>query len=435
MGAIRTISSFLLLAAFLMGCARTPPGAEPVTETGTPAPAKPVPASVTLQYRYGDAWRQVTNVTSHVPAGPAEIRLSFSKPVRREEVEQALMEAQAAPIRGVMRWTDDRTLNWQVAQLPPRVDFLLGEAHDQDGLALPGGIPSLRVGDPPTFVKADAAGGSDSPLAVLPPDIVSAALSTDHKYLNLTVWSPGATRWDWQTTGLYLDLDGGEIRVGRVDGFQPRLPANLESWAASPARNLVAGLRLSAQPEAARRGERDLVLSDVLGARQQVQTGFVVRAGIAGNAAGVVWSADGARIAALTDSASGPGRSDVVAMDVADREVGVLIRDVPVSAGIARLAWSTDGRYLLAGPVVIDLSSGQQRVLPGDEASARGIWEPGGARLLYSARDWDAVLVVDAGTGQGKSLGPGLLIDWATPGQAYIIRWSAAGTRYLPPGQ
>lgn len=434
MRVIRTTSRLLLLAALLLGCSRTPPPPGPSSGTTAPPPKPQAPASVSLQYRYGDSWRRITTLNSHVQPGPAELQLAFSKPVKREEVERALMEAQPAPIRGVMQWSDDRTLYWRVVQLPPRVDFLLGEAHDQDGLPLPGGVPSLRVGDPPAFVRVDVSTSADAPLASLPPDIVSAALSGDRKYLNLTIWAPGATRWDWQTRDVYFTLDSGEFKSGRVEGFQPRLPANLESWAPSPARNLIAGLRLSAQPEAARRGERDLVLTDVLGARQQVQPGFVTRAGTTGTA-GVVWSADGARIAALTDSAAGPGRSDVAVMEVADRQVGVLVRDIPVPAGVARLAWSPDGRYLLVGSVLVDLQKGGQRQLPGDAALARGVWEPGGARLLYSVKDWDVVLVVDPASGEIKPLGAGLLVDWAAPGQAFVVRWSAANTRYLPPGQ
>ncbi|HYF77317.1 MAG TPA: hypothetical protein VD973_09310 [Symbiobacteriaceae bacterium] len=407
----------------------TPPtGTSPVTPP--PPAAKPKSAEVTVQFRYGDAWRTVTALQSHIPPGAAELRLLFSKPVLQEEVEQALLAAQPAPIRGVMQWADEHTLIWRVAQMPPRIDFLLGEAHDKEGVALPGGLTSLRVGEQPTLVLLDLGNGAESRTAQLPPDILSADLTADGKYLNLTVWKPGATRWDWVTTDRYLALESKDLKAGRVEGFQPRLPANLESWALNPAGTMVAGLRASATQS----GARDLVTADVVGARQQVVPGFVTRAPGGGNA-GVVWSADGARVGALGRAAANPNLSVFVCLTLADRSVTTLARDVPVPAGTARLAWSAEGRYLLAGPVLVDLETGAQTQLPGSSETARGVWEPGGTRLLYSAEDWGAVMLVDAASGKAQALGDGLAVGWAGPGQAYIVRWSASSTRYIPLGQ
>jgi hypothetical protein len=159
-----------------------------------------LPATVEVDVLYGDTWRPLTVLDSHVTPGAGTIRIRFSKPVRLAEVEQALLAAQAAPVRGALQWEDDRTVHWQIARLPDRIDFLLGGAHDQDGLPLPGGIPSLRVGEPATLVELDLSGGVARSVAVLPPDIIRAALSADGKDLNLTAWSPGTTRWDWRIT-------------------------------------------------------------------------------------------------------------------------------------------------------------------------------------------------------------------------------------------
>jgi len=436
MRSIHTIICLLLAAAVVTACS-TVPATEPLpapTTAPTTAPAKPptkppaTPATVAVHYRYGDAWRPVTALSSHVPPGSAELRLTFSKAVRREEVERVLTESQMSPIRGNMQWADDRTLYWQVSQLPRRIDFLLGEAHDQDGLPLPGGISPLRTGEPPALVSVDLSTAADRPLTNVPPDIVSAALSPDRKFLNLKVWAPGSTPWDWQTLDVHTALENPAFKSGVVEGLQPRLPANLESWVLNPGGNMVAGLRV------ANRGERDLILSDVRGARQQVTPAFVTRPGNAGST-GVVWSADGARVAALTQSAAGADRSDMVAMDVAERTVSTLARDLPVMAGTARLAWSPDGRYVLVGSIVVDLQTGSQRALPGDAATARGVWEPGGGRLLYGSQDWGAVFVADAATGGSQPLGQGLIVDWAGPGRVYVVRWPASGTRYFPPGQ
>lgn len=421
---MRSIHKLLVLALLLTACTTGPKTAPP--DQPPAAQPKPVPATLTVAYRYGDSWRQVTPLESHVLAGPAEIRLAFSKPVRKDEVEQALQESQSAPVRGVLQWADDKTLFWRVAQMPPRVDFLLGEAHDQDGLPLPGGVPSLRVGEQPVLMEIDVAKLAETRLTPLPADILSAALSTDRTALNLKVWSPGASRWDWQTTDLHLVLDALVFKPGLVEGFQPRLPANLESWSLSPGGNLVAGLRLGAK-----QGERDLVLADVLGARQQVTASFVRRSGNNGNA-GVAWSPGGERIAALTDSTAG---ADLVIMTVADRSVSTAARDLPVQAGTARLAWSADGRFLLAGTALVDLEKGTQTHLPGDAASARGAWEPGRPRLLYGGKEWENLTLVDALTGESRPLGAGFAVDWAGPGRAYVVRWTAAATRYRPPGQ
>lgn len=458
MRSVHIMSGLLAAAIFLTGCARGTPGAKPEPPpsqaqpsnqqqppapsdpSGTPptsgspnptptAPANPKPAEVTVQFRYGDAWRAVTVLQSHIPPGAAELRLLFSKPVRQDEVEQALLAAQPAPIRGVLQWADEYTLIWRITQMPPRIDFLLGEAHDKEGVPLPGGLTSLRVGEQPALVKIDLASGAETRTAQLPPDILSAALTKDGQYLNLTVWKAGATRWDWVTTDRYLTLESKDLKNGRVEGFQPRLPANLESWAINPSGTMVAGLRSSAQGEA-----RDLVTADVLGARQQVIPGFVTRAPGAGTA-GIVWSADGARVGALTRSAANPNLSDLVSLTLADRSVTTLARDLPVPAGTARLAWSEDGRYLLAGHLLVDLETGAQTQLLGAPVSARGVWEPGGTRLLYSAEDWGSMLLVDAATGETQSLGAGMAVGWAEPGQLLLIRWPASTTRYVPLGQ
>lgn len=411
----------------------TNPAGKPPTNmtpgTTPSAPTKAKPAEVTVQFRYGDAWRAVTALQSHIPPGAAELRLLFSKPVRQEEVEQALLGAQPTPIRGVLQWTDEHTLIWRITQMPPRIDFLLGEAHDKEGVPLPGGLTPLRVGEEPALTRIDLAAGAETRTAQVPPDILSADLTADGKYLNLTVWKPGATRWDWITTDRYLTLESKDLKNGRVEGFQPRLPANLESWAINPAGSQVAGLRASAQG-----GTHDLVVADVLGARQQVLPGFVTRAPGAGKA-GVAWSADGAQVGALTRSAANPNLSDLVSLTLADRSVSTLARDLPVPAGTARLAWSADGRYVLAGTVLVDLESGAQTQLPGTPAGARGVWEPEGTRLVYSAEDWGDVTLIDAATGDTQPLGAGLVVEWAAPGQVFLIRWSAAATRYIPLGQ
>jgi hypothetical protein len=142
----------------------------------------------------------------------------------------------------------------------------------------------------------------------------------------------------WQTVEMHLDLASGQLAAGRLDGFQPRLPANLESWTPNPGRSLIAGLR-----PAAKGGARDLVLSDLVGGRLQVIAAFVTRAE-AQSVAAPVWAPDGSWVAATSDSSADSGRTDVVAYEPGAARRSVIAKDLPVRAGQARLAVSAESK-------------------------------------------------------------------------------------------
>lgn len=446
---LRAAAWLTLLAVMLTACSSLPrPSADPTPDSNPPAgnhrepepdprhnppavpdpdkdtepsrpPAAPKPAVVTVEQEAGHSWRAVTVLEGYAPPGPATVRLSFSKPVRQAEVEQALRESQASPVRGLMQWVDEQTLIWQIAELPPRLDFLLGSARDQDGVPLPGGIPSLRVGGPPSLVTLDLTTGEETAVVALPPDIQSAALSADGTHLNLLVWRPGGTQWDWQPAQLAVDLTTGELQSGWVEGAPPRLAAGLEQWALNPAETVVAGVRGT-----------DLVIMDMRGGRQQVIPGFIVRMGQ--QPPYLAWAPTGDRVAAL--SHKGDGLSDLVAAALPAGPAAVLAADVPVPAGGTHLAWSPDGRFVLAGRLLIDLQDGTYRPVEGVADQAEGAWEPNGARLVLSAGDWGPMLLVEPASGDLQALGEGLAAGWAGPGRVYLVRWPAAGTRYVPPG-
>jgi hypothetical protein len=415
-------------------------GGDQVTVSVNPGTAPPAvltlrraePAAVTVEYQQNAGWQTVTLLNGHVSPGPAVVRLTFSKPVRRSEVEQALAGAQAALVRGLMQWPDERTLVWSLPQMPSRLDLLLGGAHDADGLPLPGGVPSLRVGEPPLLVLLDPATLREQPVAVLPPDIVSASLSADRAYLNLVAWKPGTSHWDWQTTDLYLPLASPALKPGRVEGPQPRLTGELQSWVVNPQGTLVAGFRRPTRPVSQPPGLADLVVRDLRGGREQVIPAFANHASPAVEMPYLAWSADGMRVLALSDR-EGAG-AEVALVDLATLQRSVVAQGLPVQAAGTRLAWSAGGQWLLAGSLLVDLQTGTYRALPGDPALARGAWEPVGARLLYTARDWGEILLVDPAGGETVPMGPGLLVDWAEDGKAALIRWPASGSRYVPPG-
>ncbi len=435
----------LVLAVTLVACARpaAPPSRAvetPPADTVEPAPTKPsgmaAPATVKVDHRFGDGWRPLSLLASYAPPGPTEIRFVFSKPVRRAEVEQALIENQPAPVRGLMQWQDDQTLYWQISELPARVDFFLTGASDQEGVPLPGGIPSLRAGEPPRLVELSLATAGEQVRADLPPDIVTASLSPERKQMNLLAWVPGANRWDWQTRNFHLTLADGALQPGRVEGAQPRIPDDLEGWVISPNGTLVAGLRTERRSPPDQNPYRaNLVILDLRGGRQVVYEDFIGRYMGTTNtdlSAYLAWSPDGGHVAALSYTGQA-GTSDLVVLDVAAGAKATVATALPVPAYGARLAWSADRRYLLAANVLLDLEAKSHRVLAGGRSS-HGIWEPGGNRLLYSPEDWGPVFVVDSATGTTTQFGNGMVVDWAAQDKVYLIRWPSSGARYQPPG-
>ncbi len=400
--------------------------------------ARAAQATVEVDQRYGNMWKPVAVLDANAPPGAAEVRLTFSKPVRRQEVEKALTATQSALVRGLMTWGNDQTLIWQIAELPPRLDFLLGGAHDQDGLPLPGGIPSLRVGEPPIVVEVNLASPADLARATLPPDILSATLTPDLKHINLKVWSPGTSPWDWQRIDLNYDFATKDLKSGWFESVQPRLPADLDDWVMSPQGTAVAGLRMAKPQQITKEPvQSSLVILDLRGGRQAVYEGFISKFQSPNPidlSTAVAWSADGQKVAALSYKGPNAKGSDLVMLDLLSGNRTILHEDLPVPAFGTRLSWSPSGRYLLAGNLLVDLQIKTYTPLQGDPTQARGAWERGGRRLMYGVQDWGQIFIIDPVTGEGKPLGTGFLVDWPAPDRVYIVRWPASGARYLPPG-
>lgn len=399
-------------------------GGQPGKDTA-PANGKEL-AAVQVEQRGGHDWRPITLLEASAPPGPSEVRLTFTKPVRQQEVERALASTQPAPVRGLMQWLDDQTLIWSIPNLPARLDFLLGEAHDTDGLPLPGGLPSLRVGEAPVLVALDLTTRKEQTIARLPADVWTAVLTPDGTEANLQVWLPGATRWDWQLTDLRLDLRTGKLASGAAGGEIPRLRAELENWVLSPQGGLGVGAR-----------HGDLILADSRGGRQQVFPGVITRYTWAHGEMPVdlVWSADGKRVAALSVKSKEPPVQDLVAVALPSGERSVLMPDLPLGRSSPRLAWSPDDRFMLVGNLLADLQAKRVTALAGHIDEARGVWAPDGARLLYTTKDWAPVLLLDPATQASDDLGTAMIVGWAGPDTIYLIRWSASSTRYAPAGQ
>lgn len=393
------------------------------------------PGTVTIDQRHGHGWRPVTVLDAYTSPGPSAVRFNFSKPVRKEEVEQALLAAQSVPLRGLMEWADDQTLTWQIAELPPRLDFLLGGAHDSDGLPLPGGIPSLRLGDPVRLVEVDLATQAEEALGTLPPDIISVGLAQTQAAVNLLAWSPGTTKWDWATLPFHFDLAQRVLKSGRLEEAPPRLPADLEDWVISPNGALVAGLR--GRGGTTQSYQADLVVMDLRGGRSQSYREVIGRFRGTGQldlSTRLAWSPDSQRVAAL-HYAGDPQRADLVVIDPTTGQRTVLQSSLPVRSDGTRLTWSSDGRWLLAGNLLVDLEAGAITPLPGIADKASGAWEPGGSRLLYSQKDWGPILLIDPAQGEERPLGEGMIAGWSAPGKGLVLRWPGSETRYHPPGE
>lgn len=404
-----------------------PSAAETAVTPAPPPVAAPArePTTVRLELSDGDRWRAVTPMTAFVPAGPAVLRFTFSRPPRPLEVEQALRASQAMPVRGLMQWADERTLVWQIAALPGRLDFYLGTAHDQEGELLAVTLPSVQVGEPPTLVVHNLKTSAERLLMVLPPDLVSVTLTGNGQYVDLVAWEPGPTRWDWHTARSYIDLSGAQLKAGPAPGIQPRFGTALREWVVSPAAiTTVAGLAT---------GSGDLVIEDWRTGRQQGYRSFVVQDPAAEQAPRLAWSADGRRVAALSDG--GAKGADLIAFDTATGDRTVIAGGLPLSTA-ALLSWSSDGQTVSVGNLLVDTATGRFKPLGGMPDKARGFWQPAGHLCLFSPQgDWGPVVLLGQGGEALQTLGNGVPVGWAGPAEVYLVRWSSSSGRHVPLGE
>lgn len=365
------------------------------------------------QVEESDQWEPV-HPWDAAPPGSATFRLRFSKPVDQDAVVQALLASQTDPVRGLFRWLDAQTLLWQIPELPKRLFFLLDGARDTDGLPIPGGLPVVRVGSPATLQLHLLDRAVETELGPVPADPIRARLLPDGKQVVVTAWKPGRTHWDWTQTDYTLDLQTFTITEGALaeDPRRGRIPADLVATAIAPDDLLLAGFR-----------GRDLVLLDITSGRERRFTRFLEQESLASPP---VWSQDGKLLVAL----DGP---DLVQLDVETGQRTVLVTNLPVDAGV-RLSMSESGRFILAGSLVVDLPGKSFVRLPGNALSAKGFWEPGGERLLYTSMDWTDIYLYEPVAKTRQSLGKGVLVGWASPGRLYLIKWSDFEDRYFPPG-
>lgn len=444
----------VLAISLMTGCSRpvgqVPSISPPVTPEPMPlrrplGPEAPKPmvqvaaATVNVELRFGDTWMPVSPLSSFISEGGGEVRLTFSKPVTALEVESALNEMQHSPVRGRILWEDDRTLIWQIAAFPQRLDFLLDGARDLDGLPLPNGIPSILTGDPPQLVELDVLSPNDLNRVVLPPDIESASLSDDGQVVNFHSWRPGVNQWDWTLVPQHLDRTSWRIGSGLIEGAQPRFAVGMEDWTISPDRLLVAGFQMEESAKATGDPSRvNLLVTDLRGGRQSISSGFFTRLQELQGARSLFhlsWSPDSRQVVALSHRQGDSAKSDLVVYDVPTGVRSVLVADLPVPAHSVRLSWSSDGNSLLVGNRVINLVTKQTQLLDGNPELSRGIWEPAGTRLLYTLEDWGEVMIVQSGSLDTIPIGRGLMVDWTGPGRVALIRWPRSDVRYLPPGR
>jgi hypothetical protein len=209
----------------------------------------------------------------------------------------------------------------------------------------------------------------------------------------------------------------------------------LENWVISPSNTLVAGLR--SRGNSIESDKADLVIMDMRGGRSKNIPGVIGRfRGVdqVDLTTHLAWSPDSLQVAALS-FAGDRERSDLLVIEAETGKSTVLVPNLPVRSDGTRLTWSNDGRWLLAGNLLIERETQAVVELMGAPHQASGAWEPGGTRLLYSPKDWGPIQIIDPDKAETKYLGDGMIIGWTGLDKVLLVRWPGSDTRYLPPGQ
>jgi hypothetical protein len=399
----------------------------------------------------------------------SRVRLTFSRPMIRATVEEALRgphdkegNSQGAWITG-LTWLDDRTVELTAAQPQPVMRLNLAGAQDSFGLFIPQSPPHIYTGAPPQAVAVDVATGQEKALAALMPEPNGGTISPDGRWLRVTSmefrgangmpdWKhqlidlttgkaesvkPEALYGTWTTSGELIEVRNAmsDLMVTRrsVTGEpqHTRLPgvANYDSVIASPDGNWLALLvrtdhRVDDYEEAA------FLLLSTDGTTRKELTGKVAlwRPGKDGLMLyGPAWSPDSTRLALTTQQ---DGRPALVIADPTAGALRTLTADLPGlrMAEIDPITWSPDSTRILVGPLLIDAATGEvvQRI---EGITGRPHWSPDGQTLLFQSSAWEPITAYHLPTGKVTDLGVGILLGWRPDGQALLIRWAGAAYR------
>lgn len=122
----------------------------------------------------------------------------------------------------------------------------------------------------------------------------------------------------------------------------------------------------------------------------------------------------------------------LLVLDVNTRQTDVLAELTGTNLGHRppRVTWSPDGGRLTFGPLLLEADGG--RVISQD-MPPRVLWSLDGAYVLGAQpryREWGALSLTRAATGEQQELGYGSALGWTPAGEAVVVRWE--DSRYFP---
>ena len=431
--------------------------------------------SATLAYRSPEGW---VPTSTYIPTGgaPLHLRLTFTSPMNRDSVAEALQLSTGTGGIQAMTWRDDQTLELTVADPEPLLYLNLIGARGANGLNVAGTLPYLYTGEPAHLVAVDPVTGTEERTGPdLPPEISTIQLSPDRsevRFLSLERRAELSSPWDAPYRPWSLDLQSGKLSAVAVEGYPGRW-SQFGSERMTTRRNAenhlvishtgpngveqvltegkelpkIWGLELS--PDGNRLAlfvpvddpnlpdpyyPVRLVMLDLTTLARHEFPGTL--RWFAPGKDGIVlygptWSPDSRKLLINQDL------DDGVAIMVADFDAGTMRTIAMNLDGVERawrspITWTPDSRKVLVGSVLLEAETGAvlHRLA---EAPGPVLWHPDGERFLYPARTWGEVALLTPATGERLSLGEGRPVGWLADGRALILRWPDADLRWEDP--
>lgn len=422
------------------------------------------PAAVTLSLRQGDGpWRRPVEGEILTP-GPLSLQAVFSAPVDRDAVAAGFWSrVQDLPPeeRPRLAWLEHNTLQIEFPRAPRQLEVGLKDAYDGNGLAIDGAALVLRSGLPAALAAVDPGTRQETRLFALPPDPRWVRVAASGRWVAVgteeegkpdpvpVVWVLEGRSGRQQRT--VLAAHSGWLRDDVLVGRQnsrlalwdpttqrtvavPELPL-AEPAAVSPDGLRIAWLRWETPPA----GEQVTAAADLLvytPATGEVKTydsvihrPFSTRPSGRDQSVHLAWAPDGGSVAALdtrVDKATGESSITLVSISLAGGKATALLPAQPGTALGTGLDYAPDGKHILIGAAVWDLTALSKRAAPPlPVKTGAGLWSPDG-RYVLAGGNWGPVYAVEATTGRRIDLGTGLVAGWQSDGRALVVRMVAA---------
>lgn len=341
-------------------------------------PRPPVTATLWVGPGPDGPWRLAHPVAVR-PAHPLWLRYTFTGPVLPGPIllqgepgpwDTAYLALGAPPGQLTAAWQRDGSLVVGWPQAPPVVEVTSrGQILDQEGFPIPLPQAVLVAGDPPAVVATDPATGAGEVVATLDRVPATFTLRLDREGRRLLYNRSGS---DPHAPQAAVDLATGQPAPGEPFPWPDKTggpPGPVVMKAQAPdgtwADVHVPDPPLSHPYGAQAAGRGDLVLRRPAGPEVRLPGGLGLDRGpLCGEVQpGLAWSPDSRTLAAVSYREGG---IDILLFDRATGQTRTLATR-PCGFATA-LSWSPSGRYLAAGPQVLDAATGQvvlDEVLPG----------------------------------------------------------------------